>query len=224
MFRSPSSEILNEEQKAAVKNIVNANNRPLPFLLFGPPGQFFNNTKYIRVFIITILIKGTGKTRTLVVAVEEIIRSSNNCILICANSNAACDEITTRLLDVLSANDVHRLYAKSYKLEMISQKIKPICNIKNNKIEMPSLEYLYQFRVIVCTLLTAGFIVRARKTNKNFHADHFSHVIIDEAACCHQTVALTAIAGNSIIFCSIYHAQHCLTQGKIRQIDSNRSK
>lgn len=45
--------------------------------------------------------KGTGKTRTIVAAIIQIVRSSNNYVLVCANSNSACDEITERLLRVL---------------------------------------------------------------------------------------------------------------------------
>lgn len=38
-FICQSCEMLNEEQQMAVKSIVAAHNRPIPFLLFGPPGK-----------------------------------------------------------------------------------------------------------------------------------------------------------------------------------------
>lgn len=45
---------MNEEQKTAVINIIECNNGPVPYILDGPPG--------------------TGKTRVLVAAIEEIVR------------------------------------------------------------------------------------------------------------------------------------------------------
>lgn len=159
----------------AVANIVKANNYPLPFILFGPPG--------------------TGKTRTLVAAIQEIICSSNGCVLVCSGSNSACNELVERLINVLSVDEVHRLYAQSYKMEKISEKIRPNANIKDGKIKIPSLDYLYKFRVIVCTLQMAGFLSNARQSYPNFRSNHFSHVIIDEAACCQESLALIPIAG-----------------------------
>lgn len=155
--------------------ILKAYNRPNPFLLFGPPG--------------------TGKTRTLVGAIEEIIRTTNKCVLVCANSNSACDELTERLLNVLTPEEIHRMYAKSFDKEKVSSKIQPICNINGEKFQMPSLEYLNQFRVVVCTLITAGSIVRARNKDSSFSSDHFSYIFIDEAASCQETISLIAIAG-----------------------------
>lgn len=86
-------------------------------------------------------------------------------------------------------------------METVSKKIRPISNIKDNKFQMPSLEFLYKFRVVICTLLTAGSIVRCRRISKDkFRSTYFSHVIIDEAACCHETVSLVAIAGQHVNF------------------------
>lgn len=165
---------LNESQKEAVENIV-AHNRTIPFLLFGPPG--------------------TGKTRTIVAAVHEIVWTTKNCVLICAQSNAASDEITERLLDVLNSDEVFRMYAKSFDKEKISNRIKLNCNLSNGDIQFPSLEYMYQFRAVICTLQTAGCIATARGKDKNFNSSHFSHVIIDEAACIHEIVTMIPIAG-----------------------------
>lgn len=128
----------------------------------------------------------------------EIINSNaKKCVLVCANSNSACDELTERLLNVLNKNQLFRLYAKSVQLESISEKILPICNIQNGKLEMPCLEYIYQFRVVICTLLIAGQMTQARKKYNTFQSNHFSHIIIDEAASCQQTVSLCAIAGKN---------------------------
>ncbi|XP_031626698.1 putative helicase mov-10-B.2 isoform X2 [Contarinia nasturtii] len=165
---------LNDEQKIAAINIVKAQNAPMPYLLFGPAG--------------------TGKTRTIVAAVEEIVRSSEKCVLVCTNSNAACDEITERLLKVLHSGEMFRMYAKSHDVRKISDNIKPICNYFKRKFLFPSLKFLYQFRVIICTLTTSGCMVRARDES-TFNCHHFSHVIIDEAASTHETVTWIPVAG-----------------------------
>lgn len=155
--------------------------------------------------------KGTGKTRTLVAAIEEIVRSSNKCVLVCANSNSTCDEITERLLDVLDFGEMFRMYAKSVDPKKISDRIKPISNRSSEGIRYPSLAFLYKFRVLICTLNVAGFIARAREytmnlrrktiicENYSFHADHFSHVFIDECASAHEPISLIPIAGKNHI-------------------------
>lgn len=148
-------------------------------------------TKYLK----KISTQGTGKTKTLVSAIEHIIKSThNNFVLVCAHSNAACDEITERLLDVLSESELHRLYAKSFKRTAVNPRFKNICNLQGEAFHFPPLLQLYKYRVLVCTLLTAGCLVRAN-TDANFDAKHFSHVIIDESACTHETVSLIPIAG-----------------------------
>lgn len=139
-------------------------------------------------------ILGTGKTRTLVAAIEEIVRSTGNFVLVCANSNSACDEITMRLVDVLIEGEMFRMYGKSYDIRKVNEKIKPICNWLKGEFRFPSLEFLYQFRVLVCTLTTAGCLTRSTD-NAHFNKRHFSHIIIDESASTHETVSLIPIAG-----------------------------
>lgn len=178
-FSGKSAESLNEEQKMAVKYIAKMSNS-LPYLIFGPAG--------------------TGKTRTLVAAIEEIVRSTNKCILVCACSNAACDEITQRLLQKLKTNEIFRMYAKSYNTAKI---IKTCSNFIQGEFRFPSLKFLYKFRVVICTLLTAGNLVRAR-SDPDFDTKHFSHVFIDECASTNETTTLIPIAGKcSVHFCLI---------------------
>lgn len=145
--------------------------------------------------------KGTGKTKTFVAAIQEIIHSnSDKCVLVCAQSNSACDEIAHRLLSVLNMdlpNLILRLYAKSVSIETISEKLKPTCNILNGRLEMPSIENIYRYRIVICTLSMAGQFTLGRKQYNTFHTfkpDHFTHIFIDEAACCQQSLALCAIS------------------------------
>lgn len=150
----------------------------------------------------------------MVAAIEEIVRSSDNCVLVCANSNAACDEITERLLNVLHYGEMLRMYAKSFDTRKISENIKPISNGRGESILFPSLESLYKFRVVICTLTTACVFTRAREFSASrqikrvrryhehnldyngYNPSHFSHIIIDEAASTNETSALVPIAGS----------------------------
>lgn len=113
-------------------------------------------------------------------------------------SNAACDEITDRLIDVLDETELYRFYAKSHQYTKISARIGRVSNFGSEGIFYPSLEYLYQFRVFVCTLCSAGCLTRARVDRKVWTANHFSYVFIDECASAHETMCLVSIAGNFI--------------------------
>lgn len=140
------------------------------------------------------LTLGTGKTKTVVSAIEKIIRESKKHVLVCAQSNAACDEIAQRLCKTLNKQQMLRMYSLSYELEKLSPSIKPYCNLFKGEFKYTSLKDLYQYRVLICTLSTAGCLVRARH-NIEFRSNHFDYVFIDECASAHETMALIPIAG-----------------------------
>lgn len=71
----------------------------------------------------------------------------------------------------------------------------------NGQFRIPCLKYLYAFRIVICTLLTAGCLSRARE-DPEFDPSHFSHIIIDECASTNETTTLIPIAG---IFPSTLH-------------------
>lgn len=171
---------LNFEQKQAVECIVKAENFPLPYLVYGPPG--------------------TGKTHTLVAAIEKIVNTTAGNVLVCANSNAVCDEITERLIGILDPTQMYRLYSQSYEPNKVKSSIEEVSNCYGDGITLPPLDFLYGFRVIICTLCTAGCLTRARRDAKIFQEAHFSHVIIDECASTHEPMSLVAIAGMNTVF------------------------
>lgn len=161
---------LNPEQQSAVENIVNAKNYPLPYILIGPPG--------------------TGKTRTLVAAIEQIVLLTSKNVLVCAQSNTACDEIAERLTTVLGEEELFRLYAKTFDACKLNSLLAPYSNWTDTEFHYPPLEFLLKFRVLVCTLCTAGTLTRA-----GISAKHFSYVFIDESASAFETMTMIPIAG-----------------------------
>ena len=184
-LRTQLANELNYEQKKAVFSIIRTESTP--FLLDGPPG--------------------TGKTKTLVAAINEIVRTTKKNILVCAHSNSACDEITQRLADVLRPGELFRMFAINHNRKLVHDKIKPFCNLIEENFKFPSLRYLYMFRVVICTLLTAGAITRARR-DQHFNSGHFAYTFIDEAACVPEIIALIPIAGKFFLFDSFISFPH----------------
>lgn len=172
-----------------------AKNRPLPYLLYGPPG--------------------TGKTATLVTAIEIIVKCTDKNILVCANSNAACDEIADRLVDLIRDNEVLRMYARSYDESKLSERIDPISNWFGGEFCFPSLQTLVKFRVVICTLCTVSNLTRSGIGKK---PNHFSYIIIDECASTHETMAMVAVAG----ICSTPYEIHSsiIVAGDPKQLDA----
>lgn len=147
--------------------------------------------------MIFFLQKGTGKTGTLVAAAEVIIGSSQqNNILICADSNSACDEIAERLIPIFNKNQMLRFYTQSHSVSKVSITLKPFSNINWNgdQFILPNLAELYSFRVIICTLATASVFTRLNHL-ESYEPNHFSHIFIDECANTHETMTMAAIAG-----------------------------
>lgn len=129
--------------------------------------------------------------------------TTDNCVLVCTNSNAACDEITQRLIEAVpNGLSLFRMYAKSYKEAGMTQSIRKVSNFREDEFKFPCLAYLYKYRIVVCTLLIAGNLVRARSIDPDFDSSHFSHVFIDEAACAQEPITMVAIAG--MVFLEIY--------------------
>ncbi|CAO1441395.1 unnamed protein product, partial [Diamesa tonsa] len=177
----------NEEQKLAVKNIVNQTSMAMPFIIFGPPG--------------------TGKTSTLVEAVLQIVTLNPSAkVLISVNSNSACDEIGERLLKFLSVNKVHRFYSPSFerKMEKVHPKLKPISNLKLGYNSFATYQEFYSYNVVISTLVNCG-----RMSAAKIDPNHFDYVFIDECASmaeCYAVIPIAVCADNnkisaSLVFC-----------------------
>jgi helicase MOV-10 len=157
----------------AVKSIVNGTAFPSPYIIFGPPG--------------------TGKTATIVETVGQLWKMiPNSHVLVTAQSNAACDEIARRLLKIMPRGSIYRFYARSFEnnQERIDEVLIDISNIRTGQHEFPGYNELYSYRVVICTLITAGRLVLA-----NLNPHHFTHVFIDECASSTEVTSLIPIAG-----------------------------
>ncbi|XP_077194395.1 RNA helicase Mov10l1 isoform X2 [Paroedura picta] len=145
--------LLNEHQRLAVKRILSGECRPMPYIIFGPPG--------------------TGKTVTVIEAILQIhYNLPDSRILVCAPSNSATDLICLRLHEsnMLRHGTMVRVNASSRNEEGLSDVIKYYCK-DGEDIRQASL-----FRIIVVTCCSAGMFYQI-----GVRIGHFTHVFVDEA-------------------------------------------
>lgn len=170
---------LNDEQRSAVEHIVNKRDNLPPYILYGPAG--------------------TGKTKTLVAAIAHIVQTTTDNVLVCTQTNLACDEITERLMKYLKKDEMLRLYAKSYPVQDVNDKLRAysnICKVDSHfYFDYPRLACIYSYRVVICTLCTSSCLARAIKDKKVWKPNHFQYVFNDENACTTELLSLVSIAG-----------------------------
>ncbi|XP_054843764.1 RNA helicase Mov10l1 [Eublepharis macularius] len=145
--------LLNEHQKLAVKRILSGECRPMPYIIFGPPG--------------------TGKTVTVIEAILQIhYRLSDSRILVCAPSNSASDLICVRLHDtnMLKPGAMVRVNASNRNEESLNDVIKLYCK------DGEDIWQASRFRIIVITCSSAGMFYHI-----GIRTGHFTHVFVDEA-------------------------------------------
>lgn len=144
---------LNDRQMAAVTRILQGQSRPMPYILFGPPG--------------------TGKTITVVEAILQILtKMSGSRILACTPSNSAADLLAERLhkSGVLKVSDMVRLNAFQRNDDNIPENIRQYCTVGEN------LDIIVRYRILVCTCVTSGLLY-----SLGLKTGHFTHVFVDEA-------------------------------------------
>ncbi|KAL0579214.1 adenylosuccinase ade13 [Marasmius crinis-equi] len=174
---------LNLEQRVLAALSIARYQSSLPFLISGPPG--------------------TGKTRTIVETVHQILRSQPRAhILLCAPSNPATDTLAQRLRTTLAPRDMLRLNDPNRTFAEIPDAIRPFCYIPKDdgKFALPPWKALMKYKVVVTSCLDAEMLVSARCTNVVLGAleddvmealrpddrrpvtPHWTHLLIDEAA------------------------------------------
>ncbi|KWU42116.1 P-loop containing nucleoside triphosphate hydrolase protein [Rhodotorula sp. JG-1b] len=206
---------LNEEQKNAVRSILWGKQR-LPLLLHGPPG--------------------TGKTKTLVEAIFQILkRHPDTHILVCGASNPSTDTLAMRLRSLMP-KDLFRLNAPSRPFAEVRGELLPFCHVENDRFAMPSMSTLLSKRVICTTVLDASILLRSRITNHDLSTleiyvsgsihpnnppplakPHFGYLLVDEAA--QATEADIACALNVVATDDTRcHRAHVTVCGDARQL------
>jgi helicase MOV-10 len=172
----------NEEQMAAIKNIVNCTAFPFPYVVFGPPG--------------------TGKTSCIVECIAQVLKlKPNSRIIVTAQSNSACDEIGVRLLKHVSWNKVFRYYSPSMQINSEGYNIPDILrrtsNLRSKTSQFPSKEEFSHFKVMITTLMSCSRLVQVDyKINR-----HFDYIFVDECASALELESLIPIVGK---FMKIY--------------------
>lgn len=126
--------------------------------------------------------------------IEQIVRKTKDNILFCAPTNAACDEMTHLLTRILQAGELYRFYATSNKFIKSKQQVLDVSNFTGTTVSYPPLKTLYKYRVVICTLESAGFLTRARNDN-HWNGQNFKYVVIDDCATVHETMTFIPIAG-----------------------------
>lgn len=155
----------NERQLRAIHSALNKRyqKKKVPFLLFGP--------------------FGTGKTKTLVELILQIIVHMKDAkILVCTPSNSAADVFAVKLAkskNVISTSSLLRLYASHRPRNLVPPELEDCIyyDEANGLFDIPSLQALTKYKVIVSTCTTS-----AQLYGMGIGKDHFTHIIIDEAA------------------------------------------
>lgn len=166
---------LNYYQKEAVRNILQSSARPLPYVIFGPPG--------------------TGKTITLCETILQIFKTiPESRLLVATPSNSSANLISERLLDsgALRPGDLVRLVGFHCTTDgSIPEKLIPYCAVGDlaqegsrkapeyygNGIKPScSASVLGRHRITVGTCISLGLM-----HSMGFPRGHFSHVFVDEA-------------------------------------------
>uniref|UniRef100_A0A1A9WGM2 RNA helicase n=1 Tax=Glossina brevipalpis TaxID=37001 RepID=A0A1A9WGM2_9MUSC len=180
---------LNPIQKMAIANILRGEVHNMPYVIFGPPG--------------------TGKTVTLVETILQIVKLIPSArLLVGTPSNSSADLITTRLIEsgVLKMGEFIRLVSQNQiEKELIPEHLMRYCatgdvgiddTCKGDMITTESglklkcqMKYLGRHRVTIGTCVTLGTFFQM-----GFPANHFTHVLIDEAGQCTESEIMIAVA------------------------------
>ncbi|KAK2500261.1 hypothetical protein MC885_018589 [Smutsia gigantea] len=145
--------VLNENQKLAVRRILSGDCRPLPYVLFGPPG--------------------TGKTVTIIEAILQVYHAlPDSRVLVCTPSNSAADLVCLRLHEsqALRPGAMVRVNATCRSEETVTDAIKPYCK------DGEDVWKASRSRVIISTCSSAGLFYQI-----GVRVGHFTHVFVDEA-------------------------------------------
>ena len=145
---------LNAEQRQAVIRVLKGEARPMPYVIFGPPG--------------------TGKTVTVVEAILQIFTFRSDArICVATPSNSSADLITERLMSHIPVGTMVRFNAAQRQEEGIPDVIRDYC-LRNE--DMDTAITVLRHRVVVATCNTVGSLLRL-----DLKEPPFTHAFLDEA-------------------------------------------
>lgn len=211
---------LNVVQREAVKNVLRGEARPMPYVIFGPPG--------------------TGKTSTLIETILQLFANVHDSrLLVAAPSNSAANLIAQRLVDSgrLQAGDFVRVagfnaiesgripdellpYTATCQIaregtvqedvRVLDSGVKLRCNVRS----------LGRHRITIGTCNTLGTLMQME-----FARDHFTHTLLDEAGQCLEPEALipmtfvnkdsgqVVLAGDPMQLGPVVMSRHAINRG-----------
>ncbi|XP_052862740.1 probable RNA helicase armi [Anopheles cruzii] len=180
---------LNVYQKEAIVNVLRAEARPFPYIIFGPPG--------------------TGKTLTTVELITQLVANMPDCrIIVTTPSNSAAYLITERLAQtgLLKPGEFIRLVSNTQvEQEQIPPALAGYCATVSISDERNSVgediittasglrmklqaKHIGCNRVTISTCNGIGMLLNLR-----FPPNHFTHIIVDEAGQCLEPESLIPI-------------------------------
>lgn len=180
---------LNSIQKKAIECILRGESRPMPYIIFGPPG--------------------TGKTSTVVELILQVFkRVGGSRIIVCAPSNSAANLIAKRIIDskALMLGEFVRIVSKnSIERELIPDELLPYCAMadiatpdttddtliktKSGLLLNANSVSLAGYKLLISTASSFGSLMYMK-----FRRSHFTHVIIDEAGQCMESEVMIPIS------------------------------
>eukprot|EP01062_Namystynia_karyoxenos_P074489 TRINITY_DN713_c0_g3_i1.p1 TRINITY_DN713_c0_g3~~TRINITY_DN713_c0_g3_i1.p1 ORF type:complete len:1121 (+),score=344.73 TRINITY_DN713_c0_g3_i1:472-3834(+) len=147
---------LNERQRAAVEK-VGAMKRGELRVIFGPPG--------------------TGKTVTMVSAVQRVLDAPHARVLCACPSNTAADVIAERLSTLFDETELYRCYAQSRNPRECPAPLERYTTPNmTSGYTIHEVSKLASFRVIVATCNAAFYLY-----SLGLPRHHFTHIFVDEA-------------------------------------------
>ena len=158
-----ASQTLNDEQQNAVKQIIQGTLRPIPYVIFGPPG--------------------TGKTTTIVETVYQLARlhtyNQNQRklkILLVAPSNDASDILVEKLAQFFPPSEMMRVLAYTRSIDQVPSTVRPYAREGLEPSQM--LKEIKSVQIVVSTVNLAA---RLWCTRDGLPKGTFDVLCVDEA-------------------------------------------
>eukprot|EP01062_Namystynia_karyoxenos_P074483 TRINITY_DN713_c0_g1_i1.p1 TRINITY_DN713_c0_g1~~TRINITY_DN713_c0_g1_i1.p1 ORF type:complete len:1450 (+),score=393.86 TRINITY_DN713_c0_g1_i1:95-4351(+) len=152
-WRQPAE--LNRRQRAAVEQIGGMQPGQLR-IVFGPPG--------------------TGKTVTLVSAIQRVLDHPGARVLCACPSNTAADVVAERLSTLFGPDEMYRMYALCHDPKDCPAPLVPHTSPNDKGYTIHDTSKLRSFRIIIATCSASFYLY-----SLGLPRSHFSHIFVDEA-------------------------------------------